>query len=152
MLLLFFFFFNDTSTTEIYTYLHTLSLHDALPICHGAARRPADRAAAAADHRAARHHAVDVFRLRAVLRRGAAAADDRFAAGLVSAALPLRRGDRRALGGDRDLDEQIGRAQSELQSLMRISYAVFCLKKKTYTPDNNNNLTSALAESDITRE
>src|SRR3546814_5366895 len=30
----------------------------------------------------------------------------------------------------RDLLE-IGRAQSELQSLMRISYAVFCLKKKT---------------------
>src|SRR5260370_41860777 len=26
-----FFFFNDTATTEIYT----LSLHDALPICHG---------------------------------------------------------------------------------------------------------------------
>src|SRR3546814_2634968 len=28
-----FFFFNDTASTEIYTYLHTLSLHDALPIC-----------------------------------------------------------------------------------------------------------------------
>src|SRR3546814_2321432 len=28
----FFFFFNDTAPTEIYTYLHTLSLHDALPI------------------------------------------------------------------------------------------------------------------------
>src|SRR3546814_13245225 len=27
-----FFFFYDTATTEIYTYLHTLSLHDALPI------------------------------------------------------------------------------------------------------------------------
>src|SRR3546814_12456052 len=27
-----FFFFNDTATTEIYTYCHTLSLHDALPI------------------------------------------------------------------------------------------------------------------------
>src|SRR3546814_12309994 len=26
-----FFFFNDTATTEIYTYCHTLSLHDALP-------------------------------------------------------------------------------------------------------------------------
>src|SRR3546814_8515345 len=26
------FFFNDTATTEIYTYIHTLSLHDALPI------------------------------------------------------------------------------------------------------------------------
>src|SRR3546814_11921124 len=34
MLFLFFvpFFINDTSTTEIYTYCHTLSLHDALPI------------------------------------------------------------------------------------------------------------------------
>src|SRR3546814_18016451 len=26
------FFFNDTATTEIYTYVHSLSLHDALPI------------------------------------------------------------------------------------------------------------------------
>src|SRR3546814_7014997 len=32
---------------------------------------------------------------------------------------------------------QIGRAHVELQSLMRISYAVFCLKKKT----NNTNKT-----------
>src|SRR6056300_623512 len=30
--LLCFFFFNDTATTEIYTNLNTLSLHDALPI------------------------------------------------------------------------------------------------------------------------
>src|SRR3546814_16136978 len=29
-----FFFFHYTATTEIYTYLHTLSLHDALPISH----------------------------------------------------------------------------------------------------------------------
>src|SRR3546814_17334094 len=28
------FFFNDTATTEIYTYVHTLSLHDALPISY----------------------------------------------------------------------------------------------------------------------
>src|SRR3546814_8001259 len=28
---------------------------------------------------------------------------------------------------------------SELQSLMRISYAVFCLKKKKYNTRNNNN-------------
>src|SRR3546814_12792803 len=32
-------FFNDTATPEIYTYRHTLSLHDALPIS-GAALRP----------------------------------------------------------------------------------------------------------------
>src|SRR6056300_1484172 len=31
-LYVFFFFFNDTATTEIYTNLNTLSLHDALPI------------------------------------------------------------------------------------------------------------------------
>src|SRR5579863_10755905 len=36
---LFFFFFNDTATTEIYT----LSLHDALPISHGAVRRTKPR-------------------------------------------------------------------------------------------------------------
>src|SRR3546814_11912206 len=30
---LYLFFLTDTATTEIYTYGHTLSLHDALPIC-----------------------------------------------------------------------------------------------------------------------
>src|SRR3546814_11925604 len=30
---------NDAATTEIYTYVHTLSLHDALPICFGRLRR-----------------------------------------------------------------------------------------------------------------
>src|SRR5216117_4506377 len=35
------FFFNDTATTEIYTRMDTLSLHDALPIyyCRGRIRR-----------------------------------------------------------------------------------------------------------------
>src|SRR3546814_6236142 len=39
--------------------------------------------------------------------------------------------------------EQIGRAHVELQSLMRISYAVFCLKKKkkTYKKTNKYNMT-----------
>src|SRR3546814_11531466 len=32
VLLYYSFFFNDTAPTEIYTYAHTLSLHDALPI------------------------------------------------------------------------------------------------------------------------
>src|SRR3546814_3650494 len=32
------------------------------------------------------------------------------------------------------MDEEIGRDTSELQSLMRISYAVFCLKKKKQQP------------------
>src|SRR3546814_4014141 len=37
---LYYFFFNDTATTETYTYGHTLSLHDALPI----SRAPVDNA------------------------------------------------------------------------------------------------------------
>src|SRR3546814_4120018 len=35
----------------------------------------------------------------------------------------------------RDARQEIGRATSELQSLMRISYAVFCLKKKKQKHD-----------------
>src|SRR3546814_10856799 len=36
----------------------------------------------------------------------------------------------RAWAGDADLDHRSEEHTSELQSLMRISYAVFCLKKK----------------------
>src|SRR3546814_5743161 len=50
-----------------------------------------------------------------------------------------------AAGGDPEIGDHIGRHTSELQSLMRISYAVFCLKKKIYIththptkPSNNN--------------
>src|SRR3546814_8885962 len=43
----------------------------------------------------------------------------------------LKRGSDRD-GADRD---ELGRATSELQSLMRISYAVFCLKKKNTITD-----------------
>src|SRR3546814_15035115 len=88
-----FFFFIDTATTEIYTYLHTLSLHDALPISDDDHRH---RACASA--RAQRHHdaADHVLRVRHQYERG-------------------RRSEEHT---------------SELQSLMRISYAVFCLKKK----------------------
>src|SRR3546814_8629176 len=35
---------------------------------------------------------------------------------------------------------------SELQSLMRISYAVFCLKKKTTTKHDNNNMKTQLTK------
>src|SRR3546814_18975363 len=47
------FFFNDTATTEIYTYGHTLSLHDALPISrtgHRPCRRPRTGLHAAGHH------------------------------------------------------------------------------------------------------
>src|SRR3546814_8002722 len=76
------FFFNDTATTEIYTYCHTLFLHYALPIssccnmpCGPGAQRTRNASCLCAHRRSEEH-------------------------------------------------------TSELQSLMRISYAVFCLKKK----------------------
>src|SRR3546814_6395113 len=50
----------------------------------------------------------------------------------VMSVSPYGEGDRH----ERNLKAEIGRAPSELQSLMRISYAVFCLKKKNN--DKNN--------------
>src|SRR3546814_16762189 len=90
---LFVVFFNDTSTTEIYTYGHTLSLHDALPICRG--------------------RGCGLLPPVAVLQ-------------LQPREVPAHR----AVAERHDRSEE---NTSELQSLMRISYAVFCLKKKTNT-------------------
>src|SRR6059058_1108867 len=43
-----FFFFKDSAATEVYTSLHTLSLHDALPISRRARARRAARGPVAA--------------------------------------------------------------------------------------------------------
>src|SRR3546814_6412926 len=88
------FFFNDTAHTDIYTYCHTLSLHDALPIYE--IQRNADPLEPDQG------------------RTGRPGQADRQAPGL------------RAGPPDFRSEEHT----SELQSLMRISYAVFCLKKK----------------------
>src|SRR3546814_7123346 len=106
-------FINDTATTEIYTYWHTLSLHDALPISRS-------------------HHAER--RSRCIPRGQSCAHEPRE-------------------GGDMGIGQPRGASRSEehtseLQSLMRISYAVFCLKKKKYifiysknlSQHNNNHL------------
>src|SRR3546814_10077657 len=98
----------DTATTEIYPYYHTLSLRDALPIW--SSTRSCTR------------------------RRGSRT----FGTGRDA---PAYRGDYgRSAPADRPPDPPLlrvaahaGRSEehtSELQSLMRISYAVFCLKKK----------------------
>src|SRR3546814_4746595 len=100
---IFFFFFNDTATTEIYTYVHTLSLHDALPICFysfGNAHflRWRRKFNVAANRKATGHHSPWAGYIR-----------------FLPKANDARRSEEHT---------------SELQSLMRISYAVFCLKKK----------------------
>src|SRR3546814_9498612 len=101
-------FFHDTSTTEIYTYLHTLSLHDALPIlqrCRRGGLPPIE--------------AMGV-RQQCLIASGPHCRED-----------TLHRIQYLGLLGFGLRSEE---HTSELQSLMRISYAVFCLKKKTQLP------------------
>src|SRR3546814_3242897 len=98
-----YFFVNYTVTTEIYTYLHTLSLNDALPISQV---RDGQRAVAAVQLAAAAGIAFGTH-------------ETGQHAGPVQAVGALR-------------GPVVVRSEehtSELQSLMRISYAVFCLKK-----------------------
>src|SRR3546814_3759828 len=96
-----FFFFKDTSTTEFYTYGHTLALHDALPICVSLLRRSTRCTTRMIRERRSHPH--------------------------------RRRRSARLDSPGRNTAGSIARSEehtSELQSLMRISYAVFCLKKK----------------------
>src|SRR3546814_4080898 len=111
MTVLFCFFFNDTATTEIYTYGHTLSLHDALPILRARSARRRDRQI--------RHHRSRCARRRAGGGEGAGREAE-------AGQRPIEHHDPRPLHPPRSEEHT-----SELQSLMRISYAVFCLQKKT---------------------
>src|SRR3546814_3831341 len=107
-------FINDTATTEIYTYSHPFSLHVALPISDQfeTVLRPVEIRDIIGDlpqpgpQRLARPDRGTVQRSRRHPRR------------------PRRPGGRPCLV-DRSEEHT-----SELQSLMSISYAVFCLKKK----------------------
>src|SRR3546814_2160297 len=131
------FFFNDTATTEIYTYRHTLSRPYALPSSgrDGATfRRP--RTGQAGLGRELDQCTDGPHRRR---RRRDAAEHDRREDPRPAAGPSPRQG--RPLQPDSRLttrNKTMARSEehtSELQSLMRISYAVFCLQKKTYTPD-----------------
>src|SRR3546814_15855119 len=102
------FFFNDTATTEIYTYGPTLARHDALP--SWGRHQPA----------AARGARVDRTRPRRPARRHR---DRDEGADLRQSPRP---GDLARTARPRRTEEHT----SELQSLMRSSYAVFCLHKK----------------------
>src|SRR3546814_10850130 len=102
----------DTPPTEIYPYCHTLSLHDALPISRG--------------------NGTTVVRL----RHGASLNDfadkiDANPAALVTVLFHLGEMATATQSLDEDTFGTLRSEEhtSELQSLMRISYAVFCLKK-----------------------
>src|SRR3546814_5694376 len=117
-------FIKDTATTESYTYVHTLSLHDALPIFY--------------------HSLPAIQRLAPdVQERCLADPDaDRILEAQTCQINPQMHIDRQVLETGDDPPDPLARAPrerseehtSELQSLMRISYAVFCLKKKKTNP------------------
>src|SRR3546814_6131851 len=116
------FFFNDTATTDIYTYLHTLSLHYASSDLHDLTRPAFDRIGLGAQPAARAGAALGLFAV-PFERFAAAARHDEFVAALVEFGADIFHHVRRC----RMRSEE---HTSELQSLMRISYAVFCLKKK----------------------
>src|SRR3546814_6756351 len=138
LLTIIFFFFNDTATTEIYTYLHTLSLHDALPIleCELGGHfllRPQIR-------RGARNSMIidnlDIFGIAAAKTKDQPPRAVDCHRPLSLSVAGQRMQPHRLKG--RNIVQRLRRMQqlrseehtSELQSLMRSSYAVFCLKKK----------------------
>src|SRR3546814_5351943 len=116
------FFFNVTATTEIYTYLHTLSLHDALPITFAREGYNAQLSIAyislinTVNNIAER----DQFLGRPIINvtdEGHIITKNPLLAPYVVKITKMWR-------------KRSEEHTSELQSLMRISYAVFCLKKK----------------------
>src|SRR3546814_2116273 len=91
---------------------------------------------------AARRDAQSYFRAGTGSPRTARDAHRRLDRSARGATSPHARGGRRALR-HRARDDRSEEHTSELQSLMRISYAVFCLKKKKtrYTIDKTTKLT-----------
>src|SRR3546814_14568558 len=116
------FFFEYTATTEISPYWHTLSLHDALPIAKAlaAGQRPSEQMfvipARALQEANRNDEMFDMLALRVQAYPNPQTWNQtlRLLLGTTSGNKAMRSEEH----------------TSELQSLMRISYAVFCLKKK----------------------
>src|SRR3546814_2104420 len=123
------FFFNDTATTGIYTYGHTLSLHDALPTSWrtDAARlgKGNIEGAALLEWFLDRHFTL--LGHETWMRDGTTRAVLGIARNQQAGPMLAEASRHLALAWFEKRSEE---HTSELQSLMRISYAVFCLKKK----------------------
>src|SRR3546814_12633427 len=126
------FFFNETATTEFYTYGHTLSLHDALPILYRVVARqafPAELGVRGHALAARQADAAHIWPDEICARRGACDGDE----GCAFRALRTQlRPDPRSRGICRRTE--IGRAscrESVWQSVMLQEVAF--LLKKTYT-------------------
>src|SRR3546814_15853044 len=105
----------DTATPEIYTYGHPLSLHDALPVYEVLIQVAARMKSALGRDEVIGRLGGDEFLVLLPRVKGFQNAENAVQSLFAS------------------LDKSFERSEehtSELQSLMRISYAVFCLKKK----------------------
>src|SRR3546814_2670423 len=128
MIVLYAVFFNGTDNHENYTCRHTLSLHHALPIC----QRWNPCAPAASNGCSG----IGPCRTRPPFRRSPTCCSrlsilrQRCCAFRLQASRALPTASRSCRGSKMTRSEE---HTSELQSLMRISYAVFCLKKKHIT-------------------
>src|SRR3546814_3462997 len=108
------FFVKDAATSDIYPYCHTLSLHDALPIWDNGRSAETDLRCSPPAGTGRRGRPLQPCRTSARHPRGRTQPGG-------------SNGSDRCCGGCTIRSEE---HTSELQSLMRISYAVFCLKKK----------------------
>src|SRR3546814_20124154 len=118
--LLCFFFFKVTATTTMYPYGHTLSLHAALPIS------ASSQIGVPASRLDRRDVPTPVLNIDAA--QLAEASRPNFIAALND--LPQFKASWSPQVTGSSFSARSEEHTSELQSLMRISYAVFCLKKK----------------------
>src|SRR3546814_8079014 len=121
------FLFNYTTTPEIYPYFHTLSLHAALPISN--------------------HETVWRSDALTVYEEGCLSLPEQYAEVERPDKIRFRYLDEKGVPQEREAEGLLATRSeehtSELQSLMRISYAVFCLKKKKRNrPIKNKNKTN----------
>src|SRR3546814_4621759 len=121
------FFVNESVTPGMYPYGPTLSQQDALPLGPGGAAPAAGDGARVGRPR---QRPRDLSRPRAARRRHESL--PLWLSRRPGARLRPRAPLRRRLPGE-DFRARSEEHTSELQSLMRISYAVFCLKKKNTT-------------------
>src|SRR3546814_4071078 len=122
---------NGTATTEIYTVCHTCALHDALPVFQAMAQsRVLDFVERGQDPVRHPGPALDQHRVRVGQLTTRLVGEEEEHLGPAADVLGL-------------LGERSEEHTSELQSLMRISYAVFCLNNKTATISHLHNHTAS---------
>src|SRR3546814_1252980 len=127
-----FFFFIDTATPEIYTYGHTLSLHGARPI-YGFDGWPSPNAL--------RSTPICTRRLVSSTK---VSGQTRAMSSSLATSSPAA--ETRATRMSKARLPRSEEHTSELQSLMRISYAVFCLKKKKKRTNREETVLSQITE------